>query len=248
MPSVISKTTSSGLVKLLANNKKGIILSPEVFDILNKLMRSDEDNATGDVQLLCKLYSGDRCCYNYSTEETRVIAHNTPFCILGSTQLVNAAKLIAKMDQGHGLIDRILIATPLIFRPTLTEMEAVKGFLTTEVVNDFEEYFNTIHGLSEQQVQFSFCDDAKQALHGTMDQFVADVNEAIQDGRVPPKSKIPELIPRVATALHVSKHSMVELLAGHTPTEPPRPITRSTLESATIFVRHLESQKEILSG
>ena len=49
---IISKTTSSGLVKLIANKKKGIILSPEVFDIMNKLLKSDEDNAAGDVQLL----------------------------------------------------------------------------------------------------------------------------------------------------------------------------------------------------
>ena len=62
--SIISKTTSSRLVKLLANHTKGIILSPEIFDILNKLMKSDEDNATGDVQLLCKLFSGERCAYH----------------------------------------------------------------------------------------------------------------------------------------------------------------------------------------
>ena len=117
---IISKTTSSGLVKLLANKRKGMILSPEVFDIINKLLKSDEDNATGDVQLLCKLFSGERCSYHFSTEETRVIPPNTPFCLLGSTQLVNAAKLIARMDQGHGLVDRILLATPLAFRPTLT--------------------------------------------------------------------------------------------------------------------------------
>ncbi|CAH3184508.1 unnamed protein product, partial [Porites lobata] len=114
---IISKTTSSGLVKLLANKRKGMILSPEVFDIINKLLKSDEDNATGDVQLLCKLFSGERCSYHFSTEETRVIPPNTPFCLLGSTQLVNAAKLIARMDQGHGLVDRILLATPLAFRP-----------------------------------------------------------------------------------------------------------------------------------
>lgn len=59
--SVISKTTSSRFVKLLGNQHKGRILSPEVFGILNKLMKSDEDNATGDVQLLCKLFSSERC-------------------------------------------------------------------------------------------------------------------------------------------------------------------------------------------
>ena len=85
LDTVITKTTSSGLVKHLAQHKKGIILSPEVFDILNKLMKSDEDNATGDVQLLCKLFSGERCSYHYSTEETQIIPSNTSFSILGST-------------------------------------------------------------------------------------------------------------------------------------------------------------------
>ena len=46
LDTVITKTTSSGLVKHLAQHKKGIILSPEVFDILNKLMKSDGDDAT----------------------------------------------------------------------------------------------------------------------------------------------------------------------------------------------------------
>ena len=118
-PSVISKTTSSGLVKLLATQKRGMILSPELCDILNKLLKSDEDNATGDIQLLCKLFSGERCSYHYSTEESRVIPQNTPFSILGSTQLQNAAKLIAKMDHGHGLVDRMLIATPTAYSTSL---------------------------------------------------------------------------------------------------------------------------------
>ena len=68
-------------------------------------MKSDQDNATGDVQLLCKLLSGERCSYHYSSEKSRVIAANTPFSILGSTQFLNVAKLIAKMDHGHGLVD-----------------------------------------------------------------------------------------------------------------------------------------------
>ena len=88
LTSIISKSTSSGLVKLLANQNKGIILSPEVLNILKKLLKSNEDNATGDVQLLCKLFLGERCSYHYSTEESRVIPANTPFSILGATQLL----------------------------------------------------------------------------------------------------------------------------------------------------------------
>ena len=157
---IISKTTSSGLVKLIANKKKGMILSPEAFDIINKLLKSDEDNATGDVQLLCKLFSGERCSYHFSTEESRVIPPNTPFCLLGSTQLVNAAKLIARMDQGHGLVDRILLATPLAFRPTLTEMEAATDQLSTEVVSDFSELFENINKI-DQNVEFVFDGEGK---------------------------------------------------------------------------------------
>ena len=242
---IISKTTSSGLVKLLANKRKGMILSPEVFDIINKLLKSDEDNATGDVQLLCKLFSGERCSYHFSTEETRVIPPNTPFCLLGSTQLVNAAKLIARVDQGHGLVDRILLVTPLAFRPTLTEMEAATDQLSTEVVSDFSELFENINGIDES-VEFVFGDEGKELLREKMDEFVAEVNEAIRDGKVPPKSKTPELIPRIACALHVFNHAMEELLAGVPSTQPDTTISKTTLENAASFVNHLETQQEIL--
>ena len=241
--SIISKTTSSGLTKLLATQRKGFILSPEVFDVLNKLMKSDDDNATGDIQLLCKLFSGERSYY--STEESRIIQANTPFSILGSTQLLNAAKLIAKMDQGHGLIDRMLIATPLALRPTLTEMESAKHQLETEVVEDFAECLKNITETS-RQIQLHFSDDGQQLLRDNTDQFVTEVNDAIRDGKVPLKSKLPELEPRIATALHVFNHTMTKLLAGVPATSPSAEIQKSTLESATDFVNHLESQKSIL--
>lgn len=210
-----------------------------MFDILNKLFKSDEDNATGDVQLLCKLFSGEKCSYHYSTEESQVILPKTPFCILRSTQLFNAAKLIARMDHGHGLVDIILLATPLAFRPTLTEMEAATDQITTEVVSDFRELFLNISEI-EENVEFTFEDEGKEFLRETMDKFVEEVNEAIREGMVPPKSKTPELIPRLACALHVFNHVMGELLAGVTATQPPTAISKATLESAASFVNHLE--------
>ena len=114
------------------------MLSPEISDILNKLMKSDKDNATGDIQLLCKLFSGERSSYHFPMENGRHIELNLPFSILGSTQLLNAAKLIAGMDQGHGLVDRVLFSTPLAYWPTLPEMEAAKQQLSTELVSDFK--------------------------------------------------------------------------------------------------------------
>ena len=232
-------------MKLLATQNRGIIVSPELCDILNKLLKSDEDNATGDIQLLCKLFSGERCSYHYSTEESRLIPQNTPFSILDSTQLQNAAKLIAKMDPGHGLVDKMLIATPLAYRPTLSEMERATQQLSTEVVEDFAEYSQNVSETAEH-IRFTLSENAKLTYRETNDQFAVEVNTAIQQGKVPPKSKIPELVPRVATALHVFNHTMNELLSGVTATAPPTEISETTLESATQFVHHLESQKDIL--
>ncbi|KAJ7323388.1 hypothetical protein OS493_031863 [Desmophyllum pertusum] len=79
-----------------------------------------------------------------------------------------------------------------------------------------------------------------------MDHFVSEVNEAIREGKVLPKSKMAELIPRIATLLHVFNHSMVQLLAGTTATPPSSKILAETLENATAFVKHLECQKDIL--
>jgi len=221
------------------------MLSPEVFDFLNKLRKSDEENATGDIQLLCKLFSGDRCSYHYSTEESRIIPANTPFSILGSTQLLNAAKLIAKMDHGHRLVDRMLFAIPLALRPTLTQMESATEQLSTEVVEDFDESFENMTKTS-LQLRFYFSEEAQAILRENTDQCVSDVNDAIREGKVPPKSKLPELLPRMATALHVFEHTMKQLLAGVPATSPPTQIEKATLERATDFVKHLESQKSIL--
>ena len=148
-------------------------------------MKSDRDNATGDVQLLCKLFSGERCSYHYSSEKSRFIAANTPFSILGSTQFLNVVKLIAKMDHGHGLVDRLLFAIPLAFRPTLTEMETAANHLSTEVIEDFRESFKNIH--DNGQLQFTCKPNAQQLLWDDIDHFVAEVDEAIRDSKVTPK-------------------------------------------------------------
>ena len=149
------------------------------------------------------------------------------------------------MDHGHGLVDRMLIATPLAYRPTLSEMETAADQLSTEVVDTFEEYFANVNETVDQ-LHFTFAEDAKLLLRETIDDFVAEVNTAIRQGQVPPKSKMPELIPRVASALHVFNHTMEELLAGVPASSPPCEISKTTLESATSFVHHLESQKGIL--
>ena len=75
---VIQKYTSSRLIKTVADNNRGFLLSAEIYDVLFKLLKSDEENATGDVQALCQLFSGEEASYRYATEKTREIAANTP--------------------------------------------------------------------------------------------------------------------------------------------------------------------------
>ena len=55
----LDRTTSSGLVKHLATKNSGFLVSPEIFDVINKLLKSDDENASGDAMLLCKLFSGE---------------------------------------------------------------------------------------------------------------------------------------------------------------------------------------------
>ena len=100
---------------------------------------------------------------------------------------------MAKLDHGHGLVDRMLTATPLAYTPTLSKKETVADQLSTEVVDNFEEYFANINDTVEH-LHFTFPEDDK-LLRETIDNFVAEVNTAIQQGQVPLKSKMPELIP-----------------------------------------------------
>ena len=106
-------------------------------------------------------------------------------------------------------------------------METAANYLGTEVVDDFQECFKNVndHG----QLHFTFDQDAQQLLRHNIDQFVAEVNEAIKDGKIPPKSKMPELVPRMAAALHLLNHTMNDLLAGVPTSPPPTQISKSTL-------------------
>ena len=134
---IVERCTSSALAKCLAEQKKGFLCSPEIYDVLNKLLKSDEENGTGDVQLLCELFSGERTSFRYATESTREISSNVPFCIVGSTQVPFAARLVCRMDQGHGLLDRFLVWFPVCFRPSPKETEDARKALQSNPLQSF---------------------------------------------------------------------------------------------------------------
>ena len=80
---VIQKCSSSGLIKTIADNKEEFLSSGEIYDGLFKVLKTDEENATGDVQVLCQLFSGEEAFYRDATEKTPEISTNTTFSIVG---------------------------------------------------------------------------------------------------------------------------------------------------------------------
>ena len=94
--------------------------------------------------LLCKLFSGESATYHFATETARDIEPNTTFCLLGTTQLQNAAKIIYRMDQGHGLLDRFLVAIPLALRPTPEQLDQACGHINEMALSDFKLPFDSI--------------------------------------------------------------------------------------------------------
>lgn len=206
---IIEKCTSSVLVKAIAKIGQAFIISPEIYEVINKLLKSDEDNATGDAQMLCQLFSGERSSYRFATEQVREIPANVPFSIVGTTQVPYAARLICRMDQGHGLLDRFLFLFPNCLRPTTEQTEAAQRWLKSgdlllkEITSIFLEMFD----LHREKSTYKFKHDALHLLKTLSDDFIKQVNDAIE-GNVPPKWKKIDLIQRVAVSLHVFNHKV----------------------------------------
>lgn len=99
-------------------------------------------------------------------------------------------------------------------------MEAAQDQLSTEIVSGFTEYFLRVASLDDQTV-YSFDANGKRLLRDSMTTFIQNYNNDLKDEYVQPKSKAPEIIPRLATSLHVLNHVMEELLCDIPATEPP---------------------------
>ena len=80
---IISNTTSSGLTKMMSKTKSCFIANPEISEYLMRMLKNDDENCIGDCQLLCKLFSGEKCEVNYATENKRCLPEDCSFCILG---------------------------------------------------------------------------------------------------------------------------------------------------------------------
>ena len=64
-----------------------MVVSPELYDVLNKMLKNEEENGSGEVQIFCELFSGERTSYRFATEKTREIPENLPFGIALKSRL-----------------------------------------------------------------------------------------------------------------------------------------------------------------
>ncbi|PFX24144.1 hypothetical protein AWC38_SpisGene11300 [Stylophora pistillata] len=242
---VIQKCTSSGMIKTVADIKRGFFFSAEIYEVLFKLLKSDEENATCDVQALCQLFSEEEASYRYATEKKREIAANTPFCISGATQIPFAARLVALLDQENGLLDRFLITFSKCLRPTPNQTSQAIEALKESALSSINDVFAEIARLHLYRSTYTLNQEAKETMNTVNEEFITEVNEAMLEGTTPPKTKKIDIILRVAAALHIFNHVTAELLQRRKPTQPADEIEHSTLLCAIDYVAWTESQKEI---
>ena len=233
-------------MKTISKQGKAFVVSPEIFDILNNL-KNDEDNVTGDVQLLCKLWSGESASYHFATEAMREIDSNSAFSALGSTQIQNVAILMFRMDKGHGLLDRFLITVPNVRKPT-PEQEEGTHYLADLPLQDFVSLFAAIYAAHKNVTRPYKLDPAAAQLHKRLKtDHVNAVNTAIENGEVPPKSKGTDLVTRVAVALSTISYFITAMLEEDQTHSPPEQITEDCYIKAVDYVEYLHAQKEMFA-
>ena len=117
--------------------------------------------------------------------------------------------------------------------PKSNEIEQSLQYLATECIDDFDEvYRHIVQFHTDNAVQYTFDDEAEDAIKSERDAFSTDINDAMDDGETtPPKSKQLDLLPRMATTLHVFQRAFECTLAGHEVTIPAI-ISKETLEKA----------------
>lgn len=183
--------------------------------------------------------------HRYATEHAREVPANTPFCILGSTQVPFGARLLCQMDQGHGLIDRFLFVAPCCLRPTPDETRTAALAVSDGPLQNLADVFLEISRLHENNRVYSFSDDAQNVLHILNEQFIADINDALKEGTTLPKCKKVDIVQRIAVAVHIFDHVCSCLLQGVAPTLPAEQIPAAVLQHALKYVEWAEDQKTI---
>ena len=92
------------------------------------------------------------------------------------------------MGQGHGLLDRFLVAIPMALRPTPEQLDDAQRRLDKMAFNDFQPLFDAIFVAHTNIIRVYKLDDQCVTIHrDLLRDFAAEVNEEILHGNMPPK-------------------------------------------------------------
>ncbi|KAJ7322054.1 hypothetical protein OS493_033217 [Desmophyllum pertusum] len=126
------------------------------------------------------------------------------------------------MDKGHVLLDRFLISVPLALKPTPEEEEQPTEYLADLSFKGFQPVFKAIADAHNDIIRTYSLDLAAAELHRQLKtDHVNEVNAAIQNGDVPPKSKSTDLVTRVAVALSTVTYAISAMLDEQRTNNPP---------------------------
>jgi len=125
---------------------------------------------------------------------------------------VRSRSLVTLMDQGHGLIDRFLISFPKCLRPSPQETNHAVETLKEGALSSCEDIFIEIAQLHTSRTSYTLTQEANDTVNRLNEEFIAEVNEAIIDGRTPPRTKKVDIILRIAASLHIFNHVASQLL------------------------------------
>ena len=101
--------------------------------------------------------------------------------MIGLTQVPYGVRLLCRLDQGSGLLDRFLFLFPLCLRPTPKETEEAKEKLDrhAETFKSMTDIFLEIQELHCLKKNYSFTKSANDYLDAIEEDFIKGLNEAL---------------------------------------------------------------------
>ena len=125
----------------------------------------------------------NECLTDMPTKKTREIGCYVPFSIVGATQVLFAACLNIRMDQGHGLLDQFLFIFPTCLRHSLQDTEDALSWLESQLLKSLTDIFLEMFEFEGQRkVVDRFTDSVQSLLNNLQSQEMYDINEAIKEG------------------------------------------------------------------
>ena len=119
----------------------------------------------------------------HTQENLREIGDNTPFCILRSTQIPFAARLLYQTDQGHGLLDRFLTLAPCCLRLTPQQSQEATQDISGAAKHSIADIFLEIARLHDIKRAYQVTNYGQLFLAKINEQLISEVNDAIREGR-----------------------------------------------------------------